>query len=116
MDIESYRSFCLNREGVTESFPFDGNTLVFKVYGKMFALMDVNHFESVNLKCDPEKAVRLREMFAGVTPGYHMNKVHWNTVRCDGSIPDKHILEWTNDSYQLVLKSVPAKLRLQSNS
>jgi predicted DNA-binding protein (MmcQ/YjbR family) len=111
MDIEQYRIHCIKKPNVTEEFPFDSNTLVFKVCGKMFALLDVESFNSVNLKCDPEKAVQLRETYDGVKPGYHMSKVHWNTVLCDGSIPDKLILEWTDDSYNLVWNSLPARVR-----
>jgi len=111
MDIEKYRIHCIKKPRVTEEFPFDSNTLVFKVGGKMFALLDVEAFKSVNLKCNPEKAVLLRETFDGVTPGFHMNKVHWNTVLCDGSIPDKLILEWTDESYNSVWKSLSARVR-----
>src|SRR5688572_13018746 len=106
MDIEFYRTYCLSKPRVTEEFPFDKQTLVFKVCGKMFSLLDVENFDSVNLKCEPEKAISLREQYIGVTPGYHMNKKHWNTVSCDGSVPDKLILEWTDDSYNLVLNSL----------
>ena len=74
MDIESYRSYCLSRKGVTEEFPFGESVLVYKVMGKMFALAGIEHFESVNLKVDPEKGVELRERYTAVQPGYHMNK------------------------------------------
>jgi predicted DNA-binding protein (MmcQ/YjbR family) len=115
VNIEDFRTYCLNKPGVTESLPFDSETLVFKVGGKMFALTDIEHFNSVNLKCDPEKAVLLREHYSGVKPGYHMNKVHWNTVSCDGSISDQLILEWTDDSYQLVVASLPGKIKKELN-
>lgn len=111
MDIEFYRAYCISKNGVTEQFPFDSNTLVFKVGGKMFSLLNIDNFDSINLKCDPEKAIQLREQFPGVIPGFHMNKNHWNTVSCEGSVPDKLILEWTDDSYNLVLNSLPKKLR-----
>ncbi len=111
MNIEDFRSYCLSKKGVTEEFPFDENTLVFKVGGKMFALLDVDAFESVNLKCDPEKAIDLREHYPGVQPGYHMNKKHWNTVEMDGAIPDNLILEWVDDSYDLVFEKLPRHLR-----
>ncbi|MFM9944948.1 MAG: MmcQ/YjbR family DNA-binding protein [Bacteroidia bacterium] len=111
MDIELYRIFCLKKPGVTEEFPFDSRTLVFKVCGKMFSLLDVESFDSINLKCDPEKAIQLREEYPGVIPGFHMNKNHWNTVTCDDSIPDKLIYEWTDDSYNLVLNSLPLRVR-----
>jgi len=111
MDIEFYRSYCIGKQGVTEEFPFDKNTLVFKVCGKMFSLLDVDSFDSVNLKCDPERAVQLREKYPAVIPGYHMNKVHWNTVKLDGSISDHLILEWTDDSYELVFNSLPKSIK-----
>lgn len=111
MDIELYRIYCLEKPGVTEEFPFDNRTLVFKVCGKMFSLLDIESFDSINLKCEPEKAIQLREHYPSVIPGYHMNKKHWNTVSCDGSIPDKLILEWTNDSYNLVLNSLSIRVR-----
>ena len=103
MDIEAYRNYCLSKKGVTEEFPFDDKTLVYKIRGKMFALSSIDIFESINLKCDPETAIQLREEYEGVVPGYHMNKKHWNTVRTDGSIPDKLIYEWIDDSYRLVV-------------
>lgn len=109
MDIEFYRNYCLQKIGATEEFPFDKTTLVFKVYGKMFALFDIEIFDSVNLKCDPENAILLREQYIGITPGYHMNKKHWNTISFDGSVPQKLILNLTDDSYNLVLNSIPKK-------
>lgn len=113
MDIESYREHCIWKPGVTEEFPFDQNTLVFKVMGKMFSATDVDQFESINVKCDPELAIELRERYAAVLPGYHMNKKHWNTIKLDGSIPDALIYEWIDHSYQLVVNSLPQKDRLQ---
>ncbi len=111
MDIESYREYCLTKPGTTEAFPFDENVLVFKVMGKMFALTDVDLFTSINLKCDPEYAVELRDRYAGITGGYHMNKKHWNTVECDGSVPDNLIKELIDHSYDLVVKGLPKKLK-----
>jgi len=113
MDIELFRNYCLSKKGVTEGFPFDKDTLVFKVLGKMFALTDVESFESISLKCDPEKAVALRELYPVVRPGYHMNKKHWNTVHLDGSIPDNLLYQWIDHSYQEVVNGLPVKLRLQ---
>ena len=107
MELESFRAFCLGLKGATEEFPFGENTAVFKVAGKMFAATDVTAFESVNLKCDPELAVELRERYPAVEPGYHMNKKHWNTVRTDGSVPDKLLLSWTEASYNLVVTGLP---------
>lgn len=111
MDIEFFREYCVAKQGVTEEFPFDDRTLVFKVFGKMFALADIITFESINLKCDPEKAVELRERYPSVLPGYHMNKKHWNTVMMDGSVDERSLREWIDDSYNLVFASLPATLR-----
>lgn len=111
MNIEEFRDYCLGFKGVTEAFPFDETTLVFKVMGKMFALTDVDNFESINLKCDPEKVIELREQYAAVLPGYHMNKQHWNTVLTNGEIPDPLLKEWTRDSYDLVAGSLSKKLQ-----
>lgn len=113
MNIEEFRAYCLAMSGVTEEFPFGSDTLVFKVVGKMFALTDVELFTSVNLKCDPEKALELREQYSGVTPGYHMSKKHWNTVLMDGSIADKLVKEWVDDSYKLVVAGLPKKVRME---
>lgn len=112
MHIEQFREYCLSLKGVTEEFPFGPDTLVYKVMGKLFALTDINAFESVNLKCDPENAVELRERYDGVTPGYHMNKKHWNTVVTHGAgISDRLLYEWIKDSYDLVVASLPKKVR-----
>lgn len=111
MDIESYRAYCLGKPFVTEEFPFDENVLVFKVLGKMFALTDVEAFESINLKCNPEMAIELRESYPAVVPGYHMNKKHWNTITMDGSVPDDLIKKWIDTSYQLVVDKLPKKDR-----
>ncbi|HSV76294.1 MAG TPA: MmcQ/YjbR family DNA-binding protein [Bacteroidales bacterium] len=113
MDIEAFRNYCLSKKGVTEGFPFDSDTLVFKVMGKIFALTDVESFESINLKCDPEKAVALRELYPEVKPGYHMNKTHWNTIIMCGSLPDSLLHEWTDHSYNLVVKKLPINLQKQ---
>lgn len=99
----------MSKKGVTEEMPFGDQTLVFKVLGKMFALTGIDHFTSINLKCRPEKAIELREEFPAVKPGYHMNKKHWNTVMMDGSLPDEMILEWTDESYELVVAGLPKK-------
>lgn len=107
MDIESFRNYCLSKKGVTEEFPFDSNTLAFKVCGKMFALTDVDEFESINLKCDPAEAVLLREQYPAVVPGYHMNKKHWNTVMMDGSVGDLLLMQWIDHSYDLVVQKLP---------
>ena len=111
MDIESFRHFCLSFPDVTEEFPFGPETLVFKVKGKMFALTDVDLFESINLKAEPDEAIELRERYPAVQPGYHMNKKHWNTIVMDNSIPDRLIKEWIDNSYKLVRSSLPKSQR-----
>jgi len=117
MDILTYRDYCISFPGVTEDFPFDETTLVFKVLGKMFALCDIDKFESVNLKCDPVKAIQLREEYPNiVNPGYHMNKKHWNTVSIQSGLPDDLIKEWTRDSYNLVVEKIPKKDRRKLDS
>ncbi len=102
MNIESLREYCISKKQVTESFPFDDETLVFKVSGKIFALVSLGDDFTINLKCDPALALELRERYSAVTPGYHMNKKHWNTINIDGSIPDNEILKWIDHSYDLV--------------
>jgi predicted DNA-binding protein (MmcQ/YjbR family) len=111
LNIESFQKYCLSKKGVTEEFPFDNNTLVFKVMGKMFALTNVEAFEGINLKCEPELAAQLREEYPAVKAGYHMNKKHWNTIVMDGSIGDKLIQQWIDLSYDLVVASLPKKER-----
>ena len=103
MDISFFREYCLNKKGVTEEFPFDKETLVYKVMGKMFALTEADTFTSINLKCDPELAVELREQYPAIKPGYHMNKKHWNTIDMDGSVKDAHVCQWIDHSYDLVV-------------
>ena len=113
MNIEEFREYCLKKKGVTESFPFDETTLVFKVMGKMFTLTDTHDNFRINLKCDPEKAIGLREKYPSVTPGYYMNKKHWNTVNIDGSIADSLLFEWVDDSYDLVVAKLPKSIKDQ---
>lgn len=107
MNIEELREYCISKKGVTESFPFDEVTLVFKVGNKMFALTNLDGEPSINLKCDPERAIELREQYPSIIPGYHMNKIHWNTVFMDGSISDKLLKELIDHSYKLILDSLP---------
>jgi predicted DNA-binding protein (MmcQ/YjbR family) len=109
MNIEAFRMHCLSKKGVTEEFPFDNVTLVYKVMGKMFAATDIDLFTSINLKCDPEKAIELREHFSSILPGYHMNKKHWNTILIDGSISNKLIFEMVDESYNLVVAGLTKK-------
>lgn len=113
MNLAEFREHCARLAGFSEDLPFDENTLAFRVGGKIFALMDVDLFVSVNLKCDPERAVELRERYTGITPGYHMNKRHWNTVLTDGSVPEKLLLELAGHSHALVMASLPRKVREQ---
>lgn len=108
MNIETLRQYCLSKTGATESFPFGEETLVFKVGGKIFALTSLDSTTlSVNLKCDPELAVELREQYDAVRPGYHMNKVHWNTVLINGTIRESDLKKWIDHSYELIVKSLP---------
>ncbi len=111
MDIETFREFCLSLPHTTEGFPFGPDTLVFSIGGKMYALTNIETFESVNLKCDPEKAIELRETYPGVQPGYHMNKKHWNTVSFHANIPETLIRSWITDSYTLVKAGLPRSIR-----
>ena len=107
MNVEEVRNFCLSLKAVKEDFPFGEDTLVFKVAGKMFALASLDSIPpQINLKCDPEKAIELRESYNAVIPGYHMNKKHWNTVILDGSIKKTEIRTWVKDSYNLVVNSL----------
>jgi predicted DNA-binding protein (MmcQ/YjbR family) len=102
MNIESLREYCISKKNATEGFPFGEDTLVFKTDGKIFALVNLDGDLSINLKCEPAFAIELRERYTSVTPGYHMNKKHWNTVQLDGSIPDKEIFSWIDHSYERV--------------
>lgn len=113
MNIEAIRNYCLAKKGASESTPFGPDTLVFKVGGKIFLLLSLDEIPSrINLKCEPETALELREKFDAVLPGYHQNKKHWNTIVLDGSVSDKLIIEWIDDSYELVFKKLPIKQKL----
>ncbi len=112
MNIETIREYCLSKPAVEETLPFGPDTLVYKVAGKVFLLMGLDETElSFNVKCDPDKAVELREQYACVLPGYHMNKKHWNTIMVDGSVALKQLKEWIDHSYDLVVGSLPKKTR-----
>lgn len=112
MNIEEFRIYCLEKPAVTEEFPFGPETLVFKVAGKVFALTGLDEINfKVNLKCDPDYAIELRESYEEVKPGYHMNKKHWNTVDFEGSLPEELLRNLTNHSYELVVKSLPKSKR-----
>jgi len=112
MNVEELREYCLVKKGVTEEFPFDAETLVFKVMGKMFALVPLERVPSqCNLKCDPERSEELRETYDGIiTPGYHMSKVHWNTLFVE-QLPPQLIRELVDHSYELVVASLTKKLQ-----
>lgn len=112
MNIEEFRTYCLSKEGATESLPFGAGVLVFKVGNKMFALTDIELFESINLKCNPEKAQELRNTYSAVLPGYHMNKKHWNTILVNADVNDKLLRQWVDDSYLLVRNSLPKNFKL----
>ncbi len=111
MHIEAFREYCLQKKGVTESFPFNETTLVFKVLNKMFALTDLeNDVLKINLKCDPEKSIALREEFYNnIKPAFHMNKKHWNTVTVNAQLPPKLVLELIDHSYDLVVSKMTKK-------
>lgn len=113
MNIQQLYEFCLSKKAVTEHFPFDEDTLVFKVGGKMFCLTSLKEWENgtpaLNLKCDPEQAEELRAQYEAINPGYHMSKVHWNTVDFNSDVSDKLMRELINDSYDLVFKSLTKK-------
>lgn len=111
MNVEELRLFCLSFEKVEEKFPFDESTLVFYTGNKMFALVDLDSGDSVNLKCDPQKSIDLRERFVGVVPGYHMNKKHWNSVYLQKDVPDNMIRDMVRESYCLVRASLPKKFQ-----
>ena len=112
MTAEEIREYCLKKNAVEEGFPFDNETLVFKVGGKMFLLLALDSQPlQFNAKCDPDKAIELREKYSYVLPGYHMSKKHWNTIMCENNASKKNILAWIDDSYDLVSKSLPKSLK-----
>jgi predicted DNA-binding protein (MmcQ/YjbR family) len=117
MDIESLRQYCLSKKAATEGLPFGDTTLVFKVVDKLFALTSLDSEDCrVNLKCNPERAVDLREQHPDhISAGFHMNKKHWNTVICDSGLGDKLIKELIDHSYDLVVKSLPKATQLLLN-
>ncbi len=116
MNIENVREYCLKKKAVTESFPFDETTLVFKVMDKIFALLSLDYPHSLNLKCDPQKAIELRERYDEIIPGYHMNKQHWNTVDLTGTLNDNLIKELIDHSYTLVVNKLTKKVKEKINS
>lgn len=116
MNIEQLRDYCINKQGVTEGFPFDEDVLVLKVLDKIFLLTSLQSWEtgnpSINLKCDPDYAEELRAEFSSIQPGYHMSKKHWNTIKIHkGDFQPKFILNLIDHSYHMVVKSMPKKLQ-----
>ena len=117
MNIETYFEYCLSKKGVTEHFPFDQDTLVFKVGGKMFALSSMKAWEngnpSLNLKCDPDRAEELRAQYDDIEPGFHMSKTHWNTVKINRAVTDTFLKELIDHSYELVFNSLTKKIQAE---
>lgn len=115
IDLDNIRRYCLKKKGkITEEFPFDEETLVFKVFGKMFLLTNVNNIPlSINLKCDPERAIELRERYAAITPAYHQSKKHWNTADLGETLPESLVYEMIDHSYNEVVKKLPVKLKVK---
>ena len=111
MYFEECREYCLRKPFVTEGFPFDQSTIVFKVGGKLFFLADIDQFTSVNLKAEPEKAIEQRESYSGIMPGYHMNKKHWNSVQVHSDVPKDLLFQMIDDSYDLVYASLAKKIK-----
>lgn len=112
MNIEELRDYCLQKSGVEESFPFGELTIVFKVGNKIFLLAGLEEGNRFNAKCDPGRAIELRELYDEVTPGYHMNKKHWNTVDMEGRLTQKQLHEMIDHSYDLVFRSLPQKIQI----
>lgn len=112
MDLDTIREYCLSKPATEETLPFGPDVLVFKVAGKMFLLvpLDTDNLQ-FNAKCDPEEAEELRERYPNVQPGYHMNKKHWNTITVDGSVSSALLKKWIDQSYDLVVKSLPVKTK-----
>lgn len=111
MNIENLRDYCLSKKHVEESFPFGEDTLVFKVMDKIFLLCGLSQADRFNVKCDPEKAILLREEYDEVKPGYHMNKTHWNTVYMNGRLSEIQLKEMIDHSYELIVNSLPKNKR-----
>ena len=116
MNIEQVRAYCLKKKGVTEELPFDEESPVYKVMEKIFLIASLNPPYTINIKCDPEKAVELRERYESVTPGSHMNKQHWNTVEIEGTVKNSLIEEWIDHSYDLVVKGLKKSLKDKLNN
>lgn len=116
MNIESLREYCLSKPGVEETLPFGPDTLVYKINGKIFLLAGLDTEQlSFNVKCDPDLALELREQYACVLPGYHMNKKHWNTIIVDGSVSTSQLKEWIDHSFGLVSAKSSNKRKTSSS-
>lgn len=109
MNLEIIRNYCLSKNGTSEDSPFDNDTIVFRICGKIYCLISMEKPDTVNLKCDPEKAVELREEHPEIIPGFHMNKKHWNTVSITGTLHDNFILGLIDHSYDMVFQNLPKK-------
>jgi predicted DNA-binding protein (MmcQ/YjbR family) len=114
MNIEELREYCLSKQAVSEHFPFDNDTLVFKVAGKMFCLISIAQPNTCNLKCNPEKSVELRANYTGIIPGFHMDKNHWNTVSFNADVPHALIIDLIDNSYQLVCNNLSKKVKKEA--
>ncbi len=113
MDISDIREYCLSLPAVEETTPFDETTLVYKIGGKIFLLTDIEHPTSINIKCEPDQAIELRDRYDEIQPGWHMNKKYWNTVKIDGDLPATLIRKMIRDSYELVFRALP-KIRREA--
>jgi predicted DNA-binding protein (MmcQ/YjbR family) len=111
VDVELIWKYCSQKTSAIETFPFDKTTLVFKIENKMFALFNIDNFSGLNLKCDPERSIELRERYSGIIPAFHMNKKHWNTVKVNEDVDFKLVQELIDHSYDLVVSSLPKKIR-----
>ena len=116
MNLEEIREYCIAKKAVTESLPFNDTALVFKVAGKMFAVLDLSEDQrGITLKCNPELAIELREHYPEVTGAWHFNKQHWNGVDINGNVPDEQLMEWIDHSYDLIVGSLSSKQREEFN-
>ena len=113
MNIETAREYCLKKKGATESFPFDETSLVMKVMGKMFALIDLEYANSITLKCEPEYALELRERYAAIDGAYHFNKKYWNSIRFEEDADDRLICQLIDHSYEEVIKKFTKNLKAE---
>lgn len=111
MDVESVRDYCLSLPRATEDFPFDDVTLAFRVEGRIFAMVDLESIDWFVLKCDPERAVELRERYSEITPAWHMNKRHWNQINLFGSLSDELVCALIRHSYSAVVLKLPRSVR-----